>query len=507
MAPPWAAIWLPVVLVYGCLGYGTVAPGGWLSDASNAGTARGLRIVTRSLPAPEGCWPGAFGHARRVRALLPPRVCAHAWPRRPLTAQDPSTLSPSVAEVDRVPQAALVGPSRNIDKSQPLYLQGDELIYDNGRQPRRRARQRRDLLQQLHPDRGPGRLRPVRQHADGCRQRRAEGAQRQHRPRRPLHADRRLPRRLRCNRSASWRRTTRASPPSAPSAAAATSPCSPTGASRRAKAHDGMPPLWCLSAATVTHDQQAATITYQDAQFELFGVPVLYMPYFEHADPSVKRKSGFLMPEFSGSDALGLRNERSLLLRAGAELRLLVQPACTRRARASCGRASGVSGLANGQYYIKVAGIDQDAGQLPSSIVDPEQYAGWRGSIESKGLFSLSSLVEVRVGRHARDRRHVPPLLQARQHPCDRPRRQGVPRGHLRPQLFRRRALSLRRADVRRHAQRDGQLRVVCLPDPRLQLHLRRPAGLAASSPGTRTRWPSPTISSRPSTPTSARSR
>jgi LPS-assembly protein len=46
------------------------------------------------------------------------------------------------------------------------------------------------------------------------------------------------------------------------------------------KSAGGMPPLWCISAATVIHDQQAATITYQDAQFELFGVPVLYTPYF-----------------------------------------------------------------------------------------------------------------------------------------------------------------------------------------------------------------------------------
>ena len=56
----------------------------------------------------------------------------------------------------------------------------------------------------------------------------------------------------------------------------------------------GMPPLWCIGAARIIHDQQAATITYQDAQFELFGVPVLYVPYFQHADPSVKRRSGFL---------------------------------------------------------------------------------------------------------------------------------------------------------------------------------------------------------------------
>ena len=47
----------------------------------------------------------------------------------------------------------------------------------------------------------------------------------------------------------------------------------------------GMPPLWCISAARIIHDQQAATLTYQDAQFELFGVPIFYLPYFQHPDP------------------------------------------------------------------------------------------------------------------------------------------------------------------------------------------------------------------------------
>jgi LPS-assembly protein len=41
------------------------------------------------------------------------------------------------------------------------------------------------------------------------------------------------------------------------------------------KSEGGMPPLWCLSAARIIHDAQAATITYQDAQFEIFGQPVL----------------------------------------------------------------------------------------------------------------------------------------------------------------------------------------------------------------------------------------
>ncbi len=58
------------------------------------------------------------------------------------------------------------------------------------------------------------------------------------------------------------------------------------------KSDAGMPPLWCIGASRIIHDTQAASITYQDAQFELFGVPVLYFPYFQHADPSVKRTLG-----------------------------------------------------------------------------------------------------------------------------------------------------------------------------------------------------------------------
>ena len=71
------------------------------------------------------------------------------------------------------------------------------------------------------------------------------------------------------------------------------------------KSTPGMPPLWCISAAKIIHDQSNATVTYQDAWFEIYGQPVLYLPYFQHADPSVKRKSGFLIPEISTSTKLG----------------------------------------------------------------------------------------------------------------------------------------------------------------------------------------------------------
>lgn len=67
------------------------------------------------------------------------------------------------------------------------------------------------------------------------------------------------------------------------------------------------PLLWQVKAVKVTHDQTKKTVEYEDATFEVLGVPVAYTPYFSHPDPSVKRLSGFLAPRIGGSGRLGFR--------------------------------------------------------------------------------------------------------------------------------------------------------------------------------------------------------
>ena len=62
------------------------------------------------------------------------------------------------------------------------------------------------------------------------------------------------------------------------------------------------PPLWDLRAFSATQDLQNKRIEYQDAYLDFLGQPVLYLPYFSHADPSVKRQSGFLVPGFGATD-------------------------------------------------------------------------------------------------------------------------------------------------------------------------------------------------------------
>lgn len=64
-------------------------------------------------------------------------------------------------------------------------------------------------------------------------------------------------------------------------------------------------PLWQVRAAKVVWNQTEHEITYHDATFEILGVPVGYTPYFRQPDPSVKRKSGLLVPELGSSSILG----------------------------------------------------------------------------------------------------------------------------------------------------------------------------------------------------------
>ena len=64
-------------------------------------------------------------------------------------------------------------------------------------------------------------------------------------------------------------------------------------------------PLWRIRARRVIHDEEERVIHYKDATFDVLGVPVFWTPYFRHADPTVERTSGFLVPSFANSSTFG----------------------------------------------------------------------------------------------------------------------------------------------------------------------------------------------------------
>lgn len=65
------------------------------------------------------------------------------------------------------------------------------------------------------------------------------------------------------------------------------------------------PLIWQIKAERVEHDQERKEIRYYNGFMEMFGLPVAYVPYFSHPDPSVKRKTGFLTPDFGTGGNLG----------------------------------------------------------------------------------------------------------------------------------------------------------------------------------------------------------
>ena len=67
------------------------------------------------------------------------------------------------------------------------------------------------------------------------------------------------------------------------------------------------PPLWQVKGARIIHDQTEKMIYFENAQLEFFGVPMAYLPYFSTPDPTVKRKTGFLMPGYHVGVDLRLR--------------------------------------------------------------------------------------------------------------------------------------------------------------------------------------------------------
>jgi LPS-assembly protein len=65
------------------------------------------------------------------------------------------------------------------------------------------------------------------------------------------------------------------------------------------------PPIWQIKAVRVIHDQEDQTVEFRHAWLELAGVPIFYTPYLSQPDPTVKRKTGFLPPDFGISSDLG----------------------------------------------------------------------------------------------------------------------------------------------------------------------------------------------------------
>jgi len=64
-------------------------------------------------------------------------------------------------------------------------------------------------------------------------------------------------------------------------------------------------PGWEIETEEFTHDKINKVFNYKNSWLKLFDQEIFYFPYFSHPDPSVKRKTGFLVPYYGSSNNFG----------------------------------------------------------------------------------------------------------------------------------------------------------------------------------------------------------
>src|SRR5690606_27018196 len=102
------------------------------------------------------------------------------------------------------------------------------------------------------------------------------------------------------------------------------------------------------------------TIRFEGARFELFGMPIASLPYFQIADHTVKRKTGFLIPGFSYSSELGYGLAVPYYLALAPNYDLTIKGTAYTR-QGFLGEAEWRQRFDNGRFSVKIAGIDQNS--------------------------------------------------------------------------------------------------------------------------------------------------
>jgi LPS-assembly protein len=151
------------------------------------------------------------------------------------------------------------------------------------------------------------------------------------------------------------------------------------------------PPLWQVKAARMIHDQDEKMIYFENANLEFFGKPVAYFPYFSAPDPTVKRKSGVLMPIISYGTKQGASLEVPYYWALAPDYDITFSP------RVMTKQGVLLSGefrqrLVNGAYTIRASGLyqlDKDVYLRAGAPATPG-YRDWRGSVETTGQFALT---------------------------------------------------------------------------------------------------------------------
>jgi LPS-assembly protein len=149
------------------------------------------------------------------------------------------------------------------------------------------------------------------------------------------------------------------------------------------------PPLWRIKAARIIHDEKERMVYYEDARFEFMGKSIAWVPFLQHPDPTVKRKSGFLSPNYIASTKTGIGAEIPFFWNIAPNLDITVAPVIMSRQGVML-KGELRHRLLNGSYSVRAAGLVQaDPDAFPAEPLGGGDKDA-RGTLQSTGHFDIN---------------------------------------------------------------------------------------------------------------------
>ena len=147
-------------------------------------------------------------------------------------------------------------------------------------------------------------------------------------------------------------------------------------------------PFWQVKAKRVIQNGETKTIRLERATFELFGMPIAYLPYLEIPDHDKKRKTGFLTPSYLTAEKLGTGVSVPFYWAISPYMDATFTGTGYTN-QGFLGEAEFRQNFANGEHTLRMAGISQlNPDKFDANTADA--LVTQRGMIASQGHFRIN---------------------------------------------------------------------------------------------------------------------
>lgn len=146
--------------------------------------------------------------------------------------------------------------------------------------------------------------------------------------------------------------------------------------------------VWQVKAERVVQNGRTKTIRLERARFEMFGKPIAYIPVLEVPDHTVKRKTGFLFPQFRYEQKLGFGVTTPYFIVIAPDMDATLSPTALTN-QGFLMEAEFRKRFHNGTVTLHAAGIRQ-TNPNDFAVNTSDRRDGTRGMVGTTGEFQIN---------------------------------------------------------------------------------------------------------------------